>query len=252
MFSLSHKKEIAVLARKDRVDASYELVPIRVLKRFGQHLIRAFCDLGRPNNCEHVTELNSLQIQGGPIFTSWEPPPESSQNMPKETEWNPMEPIESISFLPLSIVNFKDSIRVERKIVQLSQRNAFFNVPAPNICTACEASRIEESRNIQKGIVLCSEGPCSMRVEIFHCSDCSHRIHSEGRVDKIVLLTLSTAAAHVMLRNQLTGVALSNGTLTGRLGQYHSQSLANISAGLVPGTFLSYLTCQEKHQLCHD
>lgn len=248
LFTYVHKEDIVILAKKDVSDGRCaQLVPLRCLKQSGRHLICAFCDLTRTNQCEHVSEVHSLMMQGGPAVLPQKRESRKSRKNLSGANWNPMDELNSISHFPLAIVDCKDALRVDRLIVQLSQGNSPFYVSAPKICSSCTSSRNEGTRKVQKGIVLCSEGPCRMHVELYDCSkpDCKYLIHSEGRDHKVLLLTLSTAATHVMLRRILTGVVLSNGTLNGRLMQYHSEMLANVDADLIPGTTVGnvpYLT----------
>ncbi len=45
---------------------------------------------------------------------------------------------------------------------------------------------------------------------------------AEGRENCIVIEKVTNAATHVLMRRELCGVAVSNGTLTGRLKHFHS------------------------------
>ncbi len=76
---------------------------------------------------------------------------------------------------------------------------------------------------------MCSVGPCRMKVEQYRCSSphCSSSIVSEGRENCVLLDKVTSGATHAVLRRELFGVVISNGTLTGRLRHYHSYVTAN-------------------------
>lgn len=84
---------------------------------------------------------------------------------------------------------------------------------------------------------MCTLGPCKMQINTYRCSrypDCKNNLRPEGRDQCVTILGTTTAASHVLLRREVTGVALSNGTLYGRLRHYHSQVNNNILSGVIP------------------
>ena len=65
-----------------------------------------------------------------------------------------------------------------------------------------------------------------MEVETFLCSGCNIRFCAEGRIEGIFVDSVCLAATHKLLRDQLIGFALGNGTLSSRLNKFHSQVTA--------------------------
>ncbi len=75
-----------------------------------------------------------------------------------------------------------------------------------------------------------------MHVEEYICSSstCNSPVIAEGRDQCIILENRRTAATHALLRRELYGVVISNGTLTGRLRHYHSYVTSNSFFGVIP------------------
>ncbi len=86
------------------------------------------------------------------------------------------------------------------------------------------------------GVLMCTISPCRMHIEVFECSNsnCSSKVLAEGRDHYIVIDRVSSAATHALIRRELFGVAISNGTLTGRLNHFHSFVTANAFVGVIP------------------
>ncbi len=83
---------------------------------------------------------------------------------------------------------------------------------------------------------MCTIGPCKFHIEEFTCSSksCKARIMSEGLESCVFIEKVSNAATHALMRRELCGVAVSNGTLTVRLKHFHSLVTANAYFGLIP------------------
>ncbi len=83
---------------------------------------------------------------------------------------------------------------------------------------------------------MCTMGPCGMHSEVFQCSSpsCGQTITAEGRQHYIVIHNLTSAATHALMRRELQGVVISNGTITGRLSHYHSLVTSHAYFGIIP------------------
>lgn len=81
-----------------------------------------------------------------------------------------------------------------------------------------------------------TEGPCALEIEVFkrESSRCNAMIHSEGKKHIVVLMSLSMAATHVMLRRILTSAAPTNATLSGFLRQYLAHYIASTMSDSIP------------------
>ncbi|CDF39066.1 unnamed protein product [Chondrus crispus] len=225
LFTYQHGRKLAVLAmRFNSEETTIQYVPIRFIQRNGQHYICAFCDLVCTNSCEHVTKLRDLLVHGGPAVKDGACTNVKLEPLLYGPNWNPMDDLGGLSRYPVGVVDCKEAIRMNRRIVMLSQSILTFMVSAPKVCVLCNPERDESTRKLQQGIIMTTAGVCEMHVEVFKCSNCYTIIHSEGRDHKIVLASLSTAATHVLLRHIIRGVATSNGTLRGRLEHYYRTS----------------------------
>ncbi len=75
---------------------------------------------------------------------------------------------------------------------------------------------------------------------------------AEGKENCIVIEKVANAATHVLVRRELYGVALSNGTLTGRLKHYHSLVTSHAYFGLIPSSpFLPFNKNIDEIVFCH-
>ncbi len=94
----------------------------------------------------------------------------------------------------------------------------------------------KETRKIYGGVLTATIGPCRMQVEEFLCSSssCNAKVTSEGRDQFILMDKVTSAATHALLRRELHGVVVSNGTLSGRLSHFHSLVTANAYFGIIP------------------
>ncbi len=146
---------------------------------------------------------------------------------------------EAISTLPLSPVNCARALVVDDHICGLTRASQVYIVTAPLTCPSCGCKRKEDTRNVwDNGIIMCTIGACRMIIEEFRCSSfsCNRAILAEGREHCVLIHTLSSGATHALLRRELYGVVISNGTLTGRLSHYHSLVTANAFFGIVPNS----------------
>lgn len=141
----------------------------------------------------------------------------------------------SLSNLPLSPVNCNRSVQVDQMICSLAKEGKHFVVTAPLLCAECGQLREEKYFiEMKDGVVMCTLGLCKMQLNTYRCSGCTNMAIPEGRDHCLVIENTATTAAHAILRREVIGAALSNGTLTGRLRHFHSQVINNISSCIIP------------------
>ena len=216
-------------------------VPIRKVQRSGGRPLCAFCDLVSSNHCHHVKAYQ--KEHGEDFLVNFEP--ESSSGLGDTHEGNGIDETgtsneltafdtqprdrnhQPISFLPLSPVNCRLAIRVDQHICDIMKEGGSLKVSAPLTCIYCEGQRIESTKETNtSGVVMCSLGACAMEIETYSCSTCTRRFSAEGRKEGLFIDSICLAATHKLLRDQLTGFALGNGTISSRLSQFHSQVAA--------------------------
>ena len=97
----------------------------------------------------------------------------------------------------------------------------------------------------------CTAGPCEIEIEWvrFTAEGCTSIIAPEGRENCVLLESMTSGATHSLLRKELTGVSLSNGTLSGRLSEFHSQSIGIQMSGLLP-QILTRRSVKKLREMC--
>ncbi len=242
-----HNRKVAVISEINvgRNCASVQLTPVRVTMKGGERFICAFCDTTYGSNCHHVKAVKS--IPGG--CPEEESETKSARKEDKEMEeaympfleedkFESMAERDHISHLPLSPVNCVKALEVDFAVVRSAVDRKPYFLEAPPVCSACGSARNSKTRKIWKdGVIMCTIGPCVLHTEEFSCSNdsfCSAKIKAEGRCECVLLDKNTSAATHALLRRELLGVALSNGTLTGRLKHFHSQVISHMHGGVIP------------------
>ena len=233
MASAYHKGSVIIVTSISAGEDMFLFVPVRVLRR-RSGLACCFCDATHFQHCFHVRQCHHLESSkremGGKIEkTTREEGADCYSNA------FDVDSTSCISHLALSPVNCKRSIRVDLEVARAAVRRETFKLNAPHTCH-CGYTVLHSTRVVhQGGVIMCTVGPCLMEVEEFRCSnpDDSHRVIQEGRSSCVLLLNVSTAATHVLLRRELIGVIMGNGTLSGRLKHFHSMSVENARSGIL-------------------
>ncbi len=201
----------------------HHFVPVRHLSKGFLRNICAFCDNVLHAGCHHSRKISILEeeVEMQKSYTTDES---------YSTKEDPYAEIssDSISCLPLSPVNCE---------CNLARTSKPYIVTAPGSCPTCGSRRDEASRKTwDYGVIMSTIGPCRMETEEFTCSSsaCGRKIISEGRDHCILIDKLTSAATHELLRRELHGVVISNGTITGRLSHFHSLVTANVCFGIIP------------------
>lgn len=227
---------LIVLISEDVVEAYGPCwIPIRFVQKKKSSYICAFCDMVQRNSCTHVRKYHQARMHSGIEESPKEVSGEGdfSRAYPLPTSSFDTNAMHSISKLPVAPVNCSRALRIDNFICELSKKGSSFLVTAPQICAVCQSSRNELLRSMVKGgVIMCTLEPCGMGVETFSCNNakCDVEIKAEGREHCIVLQSLTTAGTHIMLREIVKSVALSNGTMGGRVEQAHAIGTTVIEA----------------------
>lgn len=140
------------------------------------------------------------------------------------------------SHLPLCIANCSGAIRADRKTGMAAQGNVSLVARAPLNFSSSSLHRSNSAPKFRDSVIYSTLGSGRMRFEVYSCSNisCSDEIHSEGRDHYVLTHSLSTAATHVFLRNELAGVLQAAGTVSERLNHVQAAVNNNIEAVLFP------------------
>ena len=220
-----HKGSVRIV---ESVVAGEEFIiftPVRSIHD-NNRFICCFCDTSSFGNCYHVQECQRINSEEDSSFTG--EVDRTGLEMPSSEST-----YQGISRLPLSPVNCRRAIEVDMEVNRIAIEKGTFLLSSPTICD-CGYPVISSSRRLHcSGIVMATIGPCLMHVEEFICGNPSgsHKVTPEGRANCILLLNLSTAATHTLLRRELSGVIMGNGTLSGRMKHYHALSMENVLSG---------------------
>ncbi|KAI0564157.1 hypothetical protein FGB62_30g110 [Gracilaria domingensis] len=222
---------ICVLSSVSKVSVKDVLcmIPVRCM-RHGQYIC-AFCDTAYHGGCEHTRGVQAeLQARS-----------DDSESTLKVESMGEEEGVfgtpfytKSLSYLPLPPVSCSKAIQVDLNACNLASMGKPFQIHAPTHCQKCGSRRQESSQKLWKdGVLMCTREPCALHVEEYVCSNqtCNSPIQPEGREQFVLLLNMCTAGTHALLRQELIGVVLGNGTLNSRLKHFHSQVQANVNAG---------------------
>ena len=196
--------------------------PVRVVRN-GSFFVCAFCGTTHRGGCKHTR----IAVESRETM-------ETEEEVAKDDGWKGFE--KHISHLPLSPVNCSRSIRVDNDVTVVAFRRDVCLIHAPCTCQKCGAIRDVKTRESRRGVLTCTAGPCEMELEWFRCTaeGCTSIIDLEGRENCVLLELMTSGATHILLRRERTGVALSNGTLSGRLSQFHSKSIGMQMSSILP------------------
>lgn len=213
-----HNDRIAIVQQKPDSDASQMIwVPVRVHKKpkhRGGNVITyicCFCDMVTRHNCLHAKFV--FQSCNGQ-FTSQS----QSTDIVQVSTYMRFE--DAVSQLPLTPASCSRSTKMDFEICEAARRGATMVVSAPKACRFCGTPRTSrQSITESKGVVMCTIGPCKLRVDSFKCRNptCGRVVSVDGREYCMTFERFTTSMTHTVLRQTCEGVALGNGTLTAKI-----------------------------------
>ena len=221
-----HRDSIRVVCEIFAGDDLLVFCPVRVI-RGGKTYVCAFCDTLHLVTCRHVSLASRTEMVG-----ETEDQDGDLSSQPSNCQ-SAMET--SISQLPLSPVNCKNAVERDLMINTLIISGEPYIIQAPQFCQ-CGSPVINGRKVIHSsGVIMSTFGACAMHVEENKCASlsCGKSVIAEGREHYSLIFSLTTAATHVLLRRELRGVVMGNGTLSSRLKHYHAVCVENILTGLV-------------------
>ena len=143
--------------------------------------------------------------------------------------------MECISQLPLSPVNCRSAVELYLIINTFVMSGEPYVIEAPKNCK-CGAPVIEGHQVVHSnGVLMATFGACQMQVLEHKCSSpsCGRTVVADGREVHSLIFNVTSAETHVLLRTELQGVTMDNGTLSSRLKQYRAACVQNCMTGLV-------------------
>jgi len=122
--------------------------------------------------------------------------------------------VQSVSQKPMGMFNCHKATPADKAIGNFVASGGTFRVPAPPTCSKCHTARGLAADVGADGVILCTAGPCRMRVDAYLCTsdDCGEWVSADGADDGIVIYTPCTAASAVLMRQWALSLVLDGTT----------------------------------------
>lgn len=205
------------------------------------------CDTARTEACSHVSltrhfrrsvrprvqGINSTQTAGTKA-TQVEGDETEQQSAPgMDAVYSEEDVTQSVSQKPIGLFNCRKAIEVDEAIGKVVASGGVFHVPAPPCCPKCGTVRGSAADVSTEGVVLCTAGPCGMRVGAYLCpaDNCGEWVSADGAKEGVVIYTQCTAASAVLMRQWAFALVLDGATYASSFDSWRRLYLDRRDAG---------------------
>eukprot|EP00170_Pyropia_yezoensis_P002013 contig_8607_g2017 len=181
----------------------------------------AFCDTASSFSCVHALRCRSIPRVHG------------SKGPTKKTS-GAADAAQSSKSLPA--FNCPRSVKIDMDICGSMQAGKMLRVSAPVTCVRKHPAENKGDIKVDAGEIMCSMGFCGMELESFYCNhvDCCCRVYPDGREDCVVILSSSTAATVVVLRDMAREVTTGGSTFGACYRRWHNKYSDLRDSGVYP------------------
>lgn len=204
---------VAVTGHGDQVVAA----PVRFTRKTTSCML---CDTARTASCTHVSLTRHFkrsvegQEQSAAATQQKGATTEEGSAAAMEGAYSEEDVVQSVSQKPMGLFNCHKATLADKAIGDLVANGGTFHVLAPKSCPKCHAARGSAVDVGADGVILCTAGPCRMRIEAYLCTsdDCGEWVSADGANDGIVIYTPCTAASAALMRQWAFAMVLDGTT----------------------------------------
>eukprot|EP00170_Pyropia_yezoensis_P004892 contig_19949_g4906 len=188
-----------------------------------------FCDTAAGFSCIHAVRARSVR--------RGEPPAKSAAHDAAGTADDDGGAVvdDSRSTLPLPVYNCPSSVRADANICANMREGEIVVVRAPRSCPTCGSARKAECK-IDDGEVMCSEGYACLQLESFFCDskDCERWVFPDGRAEGLVILSCTTAATALIMRDMASEMVSSESPFKACFKHWANKFMDRRDSGVYP------------------
>ncbi|KAK1858017.1 hypothetical protein I4F81_000631 [Pyropia yezoensis] len=191
------------------------------------------CDTARTAACAHVSltrhfkrtadarDQSGAAKQGKQADTEQKAPADKTASTTDDaptgregTAYSEADVVQSVSQKPIGLFNCHRSTVTDAGIGELVAKGGTYRISAPACCRKCSTPRGAAPDIGSTGVILCSAGPCPMRLEAYLCpsTKCGEWVSADGGEQGVVIYTACTAATSVLMRQWAFALVLDGTT----------------------------------------
>lgn len=210
------------------------------------------CDTARTAACAHVSltrhfkrtadarDQSGAAKQGKQADTEQKAPADKTASTTDDaptgregTAYSEADVVQSVSQKPIGLFNCHRSTVTDAGIGELVAKGGTYRISAPACCRKCSTPRGAALDIGSTGVILCSAGPCPMRLEAYLCpsTKCGEWVSADGGEQGVVIYTAFTAATSVLMRQWAFALVLDGTTYASSYETWRRSYLDRRDAG---------------------